>query len=103
MQKRSKPLHANRQKLGSAFTFLELLAVVVVVAILASMLASGLATTRTNSFSFQCMNNLRQLGAAWTMYADDNEGRVVSYGRGTRTGLTVSNECWVAGWLDFTS
>jgi len=93
----------NRRRSACGFTLIELLAVVVMVVFLVSVLATALATTRTNTSTLQCLNNLCQLGATWAMYADDNEGRLVPYRRGTGGGLTLSNECWVAGLLDFTS
>ena len=95
MQKRKK-LSENRHKVRSAFTVLELLVVVVILAMLASMLATTLATTRANTFTSQCLNNLRQLGSAWTMYADDNEGGLVSNRE------SEPAEGWVGGWLDYT-
>jgi prepilin-type processing-associated H-X9-DG protein len=85
------------------FTLIELLAIIAMLAVLGSMLVTTMATTRTNTFTFQCMNNLRQLGAAWKMYADDNEGRLVYNHDGGNNGLAAGAESWVAGWLDFSS
>src|SRR5262245_22096180 len=60
-----------------AFTFVELLVVIAVVALLASTLLPALAKSRPNSQAFQCMNNNRQLCAAWRLYAEDNQDRIV--------------------------
>ena len=54
-----------------AFTVVELLVVIAVIALGAAMLLPALAKTRPNSRLFQCMNNQRQLTAAWLMYAGD--------------------------------
>ncbi|HLX72155.1 MAG TPA: prepilin-type N-terminal cleavage/methylation domain-containing protein [Verrucomicrobiae bacterium] len=54
------------------FTFVELLVVLAVLAILSVMLLPAIAGTKPNSQSFQCMDNQRQLILGWQMYAQDN-------------------------------
>ena len=60
----------------AAFTLVDLLAILGVLAIGLALLTPALAHTRPNSTAFQCFNNLRQLGRAWLMYADDNKETV---------------------------
>ena len=55
-----------------AFTLMELLVVVVTLGILALLLVPALADTRPQSKAFQCLNNMRQMASAWTLYAEDN-------------------------------
>jgi prepilin-type processing-associated H-X9-DG protein len=55
----------------SAFTLVELIVVVAMLACLCCVVAPALARTRPNSQTFQCLNNHRQMCAAWHMYADD--------------------------------
>jgi len=55
-----------------AFTLIELLVVIVIIGILASLFALGLASAREKAKSVRCISNLRQIGIATTMYADDN-------------------------------
>ena len=50
----------------------ELLAVMVMVAILAIVLLPALAGTKSDPRAFQCLNNQRQLILGWQMYAADN-------------------------------
>lgn len=60
-----------------AFTLIELLVVIGVVALLVATLSPTLAGSRVGSQAFRCQNNNRQLSAAWRMYADDNNDRLV--------------------------
>ncbi len=56
----------------AAFTFVELLVIVAVLAVSGSILIPALARSQPTSKTFQCQNNLRQLYSGWRQWADDN-------------------------------
>ncbi len=60
----------NRKKWFSIFTLIELLVVIAIIAILAAMLLPALNKARESARSVSCLNNLKQMGLAYAMYAD---------------------------------
>jgi len=65
--------HRTRRSL-LAFTLLELLIVLGVVALVIAILLPVIARAREAANQVKCMSNLRQLAAAFIMYANNNRG-----------------------------
>jgi len=65
----------NKQK---AFTLVELLIVIAVIAILMAILMPALVKVREQGKRAVCLNNLRQLTVAWILYAHENDDKIVN-------------------------
>ena len=68
----SKPRHHNRH----AFTLVELLVVIGIIAVLISILLPSLSRARESAKTVQCASNMRQIGIAMRMYVNENKGAV---------------------------
>ncbi len=76
---------------NKGFTLIELLVVIAIIAILAAMLLPALSKARARAKSAVCVNNLKNLGLAALMYAENFRGYIYMYPR------------WVDAWSPYTS
>ena len=65
------------RKSTRGFTLIELLVVVAIIGILGAILLPALSRARSQAKSMECVNNLRQLYLAVSMFAAENNGRYV--------------------------
>src|SRR6516165_10496291 len=77
------------------FTLLELLVVIAVITVLAALLLPALARAKAQARRIVCVNNQKQLGLTWYVYAGDNSEKVALNGHATE--FTVTQPLWVLG------
>jgi len=69
----------DTQKRLHAFTLIELLVVVAIIAILAGLTLNTLGSARERGRRAKCLSNLRQIGLAMLLYADDHDEQLPPY------------------------
>jgi prepilin-type N-terminal cleavage/methylation domain-containing protein len=92
----SKPVSkACRKGPGiGAFTLIELVVVVAIIALLAALLLPAVTKSKAKAHGIYCLSNTRQLTLGWLLYANDHDGKLCP-------NRINSFESWVAGVLDF--
>jgi prepilin-type N-terminal cleavage/methylation domain-containing protein len=68
-------VHRVKTQDQRAFSLVELLTVISIIAILAALLLSAMVSAKARSRQAACINNLRQIGLAFTGFALDHDGK----------------------------
>ena len=68
--------HGGACRSGGAFTLVELLLVIAVMAILAALLMPALAAAQAKGKRTACLDNLKQSALSFQMYTADNDGKL---------------------------
>lgn len=89
------------QRAAGAFTLVEMLVVIGVIAILAGLLLPALAAAREKSRRTACLNNLTQIGMSVTMYANSSSDYLPSWGSYGMTAGTVWSQPGFAPLLSY--
>ena len=93
----------NKRK---GFTLIELLVVIAIIAILMAILIPALNRVREQGKRAVCLSNVKQLGLAWVLYADDNDNKIVNGCTGVagQGNVPADEDGWVhwAGYADET-
>ena len=83
--KTTMPHSTYRESFKNSFTLIELLIVIAIIGILASLLLPALGQARKSAQATICISNSKQLALAITSYTDDNDDYYPRYG---------GNICW---------
>lgn len=84
---------------SSAFTLIELLVVIAIIAILASLLLPALSRAKQEAQATTCLSNSKQVVLAWSLYADDFNGKFPPNEAGQMEADDYVG--WVKGWLNY--
>src|SRR6266436_1976493 len=71
---------ARKRRVRGAFSLVELLVVIGIIAVLIGILLPALSRARSQAKAVLCMNNMRQVGVFLLQYANNNHGVIYPIG-----------------------
>jgi prepilin-type processing-associated H-X9-DG protein len=91
MRSRHRPTATTR---AAAFTLVELLVVIGIIAVLIGILLPTLIGARRAAYTVQCSSNMKQLATAMIMYIQDNKGKFPPTASDEVAGITPGGGFW---------
>lgn len=95
MSRLTRPLRAETRR---AFTLVELLVVIGIIALLISILLPALNRAREQAQAIKCQSNMRQIYASVLMYVNDNRGKLPAVPGKT---CTIGSTPWPMAWWSY--
>jgi prepilin-type N-terminal cleavage/methylation domain-containing protein/prepilin-type processing-associated H-X9-DG protein len=84
----------RRRSARGAFTLVELLVVIGIIAILLGILLPTITGARRSAYTVQCSSNMKQLATAMIMYIQDNKGKFPVAASDEVAGITPAGGYW---------